>query len=92
MYKSLSLFATHLRVGITQDKANGGEEVTLARTIAAHDYIELGGEGVDNCLVLVAAIKVRSSQKCEWGACIPFEALDGDLFDMHRCADSDLSL
>lgn len=92
MNESLTLFATHLRIRIAEDETNGGEEVTLARTIATHDYIEFGGEGVDNGLILVAAIEVRPSQMCEGCVCLPFEALDGDLFDMHRCAETDLRL
>ena len=37
--KSLSLFATHLSVGIAQNKPNGGEEVTLARAITTDNDI-----------------------------------------------------
>jgi hypothetical protein len=41
-------------VGIAQDKANGREEVTLARSIAADNDIVFGRKWLDNGLVLVA--------------------------------------
>lgn len=54
MKKSLSLLATHLCVCITQNETNGGEKVTLARTVTADDDIVLGREGFNDRLVLVA--------------------------------------
>lgn len=54
MKKSLSLLSPEVSVGITEDETNRGEEVTLARTIAANDDIVFRGKGLDNCLVLVA--------------------------------------
>jgi len=52
--KSLSLFATHLRVCIAQDESDGGEEVALAGTIATDNDIMLGRERLNDGLVLVA--------------------------------------
>ena len=54
MKKSLSLFATHVSVGIAEDESNGREEVAFARTIAADNDIVLGGERFDDRLILVA--------------------------------------
>lgn len=56
MQQGLSLFATHLGVGIAEDESDGGEEVALAGTIAADDDIVLGREGLDDGLVLVAGL------------------------------------
>lgn len=56
MQESLPLLPTHMSVGIAEDKANGREEVTLPRPIAAHDDIVLGGERLDDRLVFVTVI------------------------------------
>ena len=43
-------------VGITQDKANCCEKVTLAGTITPNDDIVFGGKRLDDCLILVAKV------------------------------------
>lgn len=60
MKKSLSFLSAKMGIGIAQNEANGGEEVTLARTIAADNDIVFGREGLDNGLILVAAIIIGS--------------------------------
>ena len=67
MKQGLSLFATHLSVGIAQDEADGGEEVALARAIATDDDIAVGREGLDLHLILVAGDDEISGmqQSCE---------------------------
>lgn len=54
MKKGLSLLSTEVGVGITEDEPNRGEEVTLARTIAANNDIVFRRKRLDDCLVLVA--------------------------------------
>lgn len=54
MEKTLALFTAHLRVCIAEDEANRREEVTLSRSITADDDVCLGGEGLNDRLVLVA--------------------------------------
>jgi hypothetical protein len=56
MKKSLPLLATHLRVCIAQNETNGGEKVTLARTVTADDDIVFGRKGFNDGLVLVTMI------------------------------------
>lgn len=56
MKESLSLFATHLCVRITEHEANRGEEVALPRAIAANDDIVFGREGLDDGLIFVARV------------------------------------
>ena len=58
MKKSIPLLATHLRVGITEDESDSGEEVALSRAIAANDHIVLWRERFDNCLLFVATLEV----------------------------------
>jgi hypothetical protein len=88
--KGLPLLAAHVCVGIAEDESNGGEEVTLARTIAPDDDIGPGREGLDDGLILVAArgrLSVQGylrARSCVSGA--PFEALDDNLLDVHLCA------
>lgn len=60
MKKSLALLPAKMGVGITENESNGGEEVTLAGTIAADDDIVLRREGLDNGLILVAAMTMES--------------------------------
>lgn len=65
MKKSLSLLAHQVSVRITQDETNGGEEVTLARTIATDNDIVFRREGLDDRLVLVASNRsVSASAQC----------------------------
>jgi hypothetical protein len=52
--ESLTLFSAEMSVGITKDKTNGCEEVTLAGAIAADNDIVFGGKWLDDRLVLVA--------------------------------------
>lgn len=80
--ESLALFAPHLGVGIAEDEANRGEEVTLARTVATDDDVVLGREGLNDRLVLVAA---EQSARCcgSLPTDAPLEALDNNLFDVH---------
>ena len=54
MQEGLSFFATHLGIGIAEDKSNCGEEVTLARAVATDDDIVFWRKGLDDGLVLVA--------------------------------------
>jgi hypothetical protein len=49
----LALLAAHVVVVIAQHEAHGGEEVTLARSIAANNDIALRREGLNLRLVLV---------------------------------------
>lgn len=58
MKKSLSFLTAKMGVSIAENESNGGEEVTLARTIAADDDIVFRGEGLDNGLVLVAVFTI----------------------------------
>jgi hypothetical protein len=60
MKKSLSFLTAKMGVSIAENESNGGEEVTLARTIAADDDIVFRGEGLDNGLVLVAVFTIGS--------------------------------
>jgi hypothetical protein len=41
MEKTLPFFATHLGVGIAENKPNGCEEVTFSRTITTNDDVGL---------------------------------------------------
>lgn len=75
MKKSLSLFTTKVRVCIAQDETNGGEEVTLARSIAADDDIVFRGERLDDGLILVAIIKNQLSTGWQNGTKTQFVAL-----------------
>lgn len=54
MKESLSLFSTHMSVGITENKTDGGEEVAFPGSIAADDDIVLGREWLDDRLILIA--------------------------------------
>jgi hypothetical protein len=54
--KGLTLLSAHMSVGIAEDEANGREEITLPRPIAADDDIMLGREWLDDRLVFVAVI------------------------------------
>lgn len=90
MQESLTLLSPKVSVGIAKDKANGSEEVTLARTIAADDNIMLGGEWLDQRLVLVAKLYSRLVRELRLkvielglGDNIPFKALNDDLFHIH---------
>lgn len=56
MKKRLALFSTQVRVGITENEADGGEEVTLAGSVATHDHIVFRRERFNDCLVLVAVV------------------------------------
>lgn len=55
--KSLPLLTAEVSVCITQNETNGGEEVTFAGTIPADDDIVLGGERLNDCLILVARFR-----------------------------------
>jgi len=54
MQKGLTLLSAKMSIGITKDKTDGREEVTLAGTIAANNDIVFGRKWLDNRLVLVA--------------------------------------
>lgn len=54
MKQRLSIFPTHLGIGVAQDEAHGGEEVTLARSISSDDDIMFWRERVHDGLILVA--------------------------------------
>ena len=54
MQKTLSLLAAHRSVCIAEDKADGGKEITLSGAITTDNDVGLGGEGLDDSLVLVA--------------------------------------
>lgn len=41
MKESIPLLAAHLRVSITEDETDSGEEVALSRAIASNDHIML---------------------------------------------------
>jgi len=70
MKKSLTLLATHLGICIAKDESYGSKEITLARTIAAHNYIVLGREGFDDGLVFVTGdthySKLRIMVSSQW--------------------------
>lgn len=55
--QSLTLLSAQMGVGITENKPNGREEVTLARTIAADDNIVFGRKRLNDRLVLVAVAR-----------------------------------
>jgi len=87
--ESLALFATHLGIGIAEDEADGGEEVTLARAISADNNIGARRERLENGLVLIAALvlacaRPRRSKEKDGASCAPFKALDDNLLDIHR--------
>ena len=63
MKKGASLFPAHLGIGIAEDKSDGGEEITLSRTIASYDYIVFWREGFDDSLILIARM---DSQRCDF--------------------------
>lgn len=63
MNESLPLLAPHLRVGITENEADGSEEIAFSRAIATDNDIELWRERINYSLVLVAAGKVRRDGK-----------------------------
>lgn len=54
--EALALLTTHLGVGIAEDEADGGEEVTLAGSVTADDDICLVREGLNDRLLLVAVV------------------------------------
>lgn len=54
MKQRLALFSLERCEGIAEDEADGGEEVGLAASIAAYDYVVFRGEGLGDRLVLVA--------------------------------------
>ena len=58
MEESLSLFATHLSVGIAEDESNSGKEIALAGAVAPDDNIGARREGFDDGLVLVTIIEL----------------------------------
>ena len=71
-------------IGIAQDKSNGGEEVTLARSVAADDNIMLGREGLDDGLVLVAVVICQTwLRDLDVNVGSPLKALYDDLLDIH---------
>lgn len=53
MEQGLTFLARHVRVGITQNESDRGEEIRLARAVAAHDNIVLRGKSIDERLLLV---------------------------------------
>lgn len=100
MQKALALFTAHLRVCVAEDEAHRREEVTLSGSIAADDDVGLGGERLNDRLVLVAisgSVSTQAPSHSKWRGCdaAPFEALDDDLLDIHgrqrgrRCATSE---
>lgn len=66
--QSLTLLSAQVGVGITENKSNGREEVTLARTIAADDNIVFGRKRLNDRLVLVAVAR-EGQQVIHW-SCI----------------------
>lgn len=60
MKKGLALFATHVSVCIAENESNGCEKVAFARTVTADDDIVLGGERLDDRLILVAVKRTPS--------------------------------
>jgi hypothetical protein len=55
MEEGLPFFATHLGVGVAENKADGGKEVALSRAVATDDDIMFGRKGLDHGLILVAS-------------------------------------
>lgn len=87
--KSLALLSAQVCVRIAENETNGGEEVTFAGTIAADNDIVFGRKGLDDGLILVAAIN-SNLVMCSIGRLseslvgnIPLEALDDNLLDIH---------
>ena len=58
MKKGVPFFATHLRVSITEDKSDSGEEVALSRAIASNDHVVFWREGFNDGLLFVATLNV----------------------------------
>lgn len=89
MKKSLTLLSAQVCVRIAENEANCGEEVTFAGTIAADNDIVLGRKGLDDGLILVAAINSilvlgsNASLSESLVGNIPLEALDDNLLDVH---------
>ena len=54
MQESLAFLSAEMSVGIAEDEADGGEEIALARSVAADDNVRPRREGLDDGLVLVA--------------------------------------
>lgn len=55
MKKRLPFFTSHLSVGITENKLDSLEEITLPRAIAPDDNVVFWGEGLSDGLILVTA-------------------------------------
>ena len=55
MKKCLSLFSSHLSIGIAEDELYGLEEITLSRAIAPNNDVVLWRERFGNGLILIAA-------------------------------------
>ena len=84
MEEGLAVLATELGVGIAENEADCGEEVGLAGSIAAYDDVVFGRKGFDYCLVFVA-VRLFSRGVIAVGLVhLRLEALDDDLFDIHR--------
>lgn len=83
--EGLALLASELGVGIAEDEADRGEEVTLPRPVATDDNVRPGREGLDDGLILVAGrwVSLRSAARGDASLIVPFEALDDDLLDIH---------
>lgn len=53
MKQGLALLLAEFRIGIVEDKPDGGKEIALARAIPAHNHIHPRAEGADDHLVPV---------------------------------------
>lgn len=85
MKKRLSLFSTHLCVGITQDELYGLEEITFPRPVAPNYDIMLWRERFGDSLVLVTAYPttLTADQDACGGWSSPLETLNYYLLDVH---------
>lgn len=84
MKESIPLLTAHLRVSITEDETDSGEEVALSRAIASNDHIMLWRERLNNGLIFVTTLDIsigKLRHRC--GSKVPFEALYDYLFDVH---------
>ena len=79
----MALFTTELGVVIAQDETDGCEEVGFARAVATDDYVVLGRERLNDCLVLVTVQTSAFTTDVPKRKDIRLEALDDDLFDVH---------
>ena len=84
MEKRIALLTAHVRVGISKDKPNRSKEITFSGAIAANDHIMLRRKGLDYCLLLVALVSSAIAECDGISRSKPFEALNDDLFDIHR--------